>query len=121
MTKSTCSWSAAELLKQAEDDEVGLAERLGAMGALGWASAPRSKEEEPLVWIHSDGAWGLSMKNMKTTPNEYWMDDDRIDTIEKLIGWLSHLSGKRWFKRQHVRQMIALFYKLHPESDVRPI
>lgn len=37
----------------------------------------------------------------------YWITRDRIDTHEKLVGWLHHLLEKRWFTADHAYELIS--------------
>lgn len=31
----------------------------------------------------------------------YWIEKDRINSYQKIVWWLSHLSGKRWYDQDH--------------------
>ena len=43
--------------------------------------------------------------------NPYWIDLHRIDTSDKLVHWIHHLSGKNWFNREMARSLIEVWSK----------
>lgn len=117
---------ASELLRRSfEDYDRNVKPVIAKLAAEGWSPAPHSFCH-PLVWLHKDGAWGLSgfcsVKGPKDgtpdyghhDPGAYSWTGDRIDTTQKLLEWLRHLCGKNWFTTDHVEQMILLFGTLHP-------
>lgn len=36
----------------------------------------------------------------------YYIDFDRAETAEHLLGWIQHLSGKVWWTTDHVDQLV---------------
>ena len=38
----------------------------------------------------------------------YWINWDRIDSPEKLLGWIAHMVEKSWFTWQHTIALIEL-------------
>jgi hypothetical protein len=53
--------------------------------------------------------------DLEIQADHYWypIERNRIDTSDKLVRWLLHLSTtKLWFTREHVQQLIEAFIEL---------
>ena len=64
------------------------------------------KKYELLVIFCTDG------DIMLNGPYPYPIAWDRINTPQKLVHWLLHLSEKQWFSTEMLRQLILLVCKL---------
>jgi len=64
------------------------------------------KKYELLVILCTDGDILLN------GPYPYPIAWDRINTPQKLVHWLLHLSEKQWFSTEMLRQLILLVCKL---------
>lgn len=42
----------------------------------------------------------------------YEIEKDRINTPEKALGWIAHLSEKVWVTNEHIRQLILALGKI---------
>jgi len=84
------------------------------MEIRGWKPPPGELIPPYLVWRHADGSMGFLHEEGDTDPSTYWYEKSSFDTPEKMLGVLSHLSQKSWFRPQHVWEMIAIFDELFP-------
>ena len=54
--------------------------------------------------------------NYISLDNSYHIELDRIDTKEKMLEWVLHLSGKDWVTRIMVHRMVEVACKFHKLS-----
>ena len=50
--------------------------------------------------------WKDGGLSMKWGGYDYWIAEDRLDTPEKLLGWVQHLSGKIWMNPLRIRRLV---------------
>jgi hypothetical protein len=89
-----------------------------ASGKLGWYSlVDLMKRNEEMNRFRRDQLVTVDRKNQtidlldpvdgtRTDDDPYWIRFDRIDTPEKVLGWLVHLHEKTWFTVEHMRLLI---------------
>lgn len=84
----------------------------------GWTPAPRLKGETPAVWVHHEtGNWGLLVSERKR-PDDHIIHANIVRKPDHFLNTLHHLSSKPWFTMRHVKQMISLYSRLHPEEGI---
>ena len=71
------------------------------------SKTPLQLIEEPisrkrLAWIEADQLLLMVQDNY-----EYPIDLDRIDTPQKVLGWLMHLGEKDWFTTEHMNEILG--------------
>ncbi len=69
--------------------------------------------EPPSVTVERHGNMILLRKQY-----DYWIELDRINTHEKLVWWIRHLSGKNWVDTRAIRDLIDI---VHNHMPVTPI
>ncbi len=69
----------------------------------------RTSPRPPLVRVDEDGDLFLKLPNGA----DYWITGDRINTAEKLLGWIMHLSEKNWITPKAIRELIETAARHH--------
>lgn len=72
---------------------------------------------KPLVLVERKR--GYINVRFRPSSNEYGIENHRINTPEKLLGWIHHLCGKGQVTTEHIRQLIDVAHKNGVNIDYR--
>ena len=85
--------------------------KVSCIDAADWLA---SKDDEPTALLAKAEAGGVGLAAYPYQGgkgyNYYWVEWSRLNTPTKVLNWIRHLTGKRWFSADMARDFIDVVF-----------